>query len=80
MRSLLIVSTAVLATLISYQSAAGNVTLRWTGTVPTANCASNPISNQVRFNSQSARCKTELKLTEKKTHKKETHNMVSFDI
>ncbi|MEZ8358238.1 hypothetical protein AB6C56_20660 [Vibrio splendidus] len=79
MRSLIFISTAVLATLISFQSAAANVTVRWTGKVPTSDCASNPISNQVAFNSQSERCKVELKLTEI-TNTKTANKMVSFDV
>ncbi|ANP78025.1 MULTISPECIES: hypothetical protein [Vibrio] len=79
MRSLIFISTAVLATLISFQSAAANVTVRWTGKVPTSDCASNPISNQVAFNSQSERCKVELKQTEI-TNTKTANKMVSFDV
>ncbi|MCK8086001.1 hypothetical protein OTK49_14765 [Vibrio coralliirubri] len=79
MRSLLFILTAVLSTLISFHSAAANVTLRWTGKVPTSNCASNPISNQVTFNSQSERCKVELKQTEI-TNTKTANKMVSFDV
>ncbi|MEZ9796919.1 hypothetical protein AB4279_07810, partial [Vibrio cyclitrophicus] len=59
---------------------AGNVTVRWTGKVPIADCVSTPISNQIEFNSQSVQCKTELKWNEKKTHTNKTHNIVSFDM
>ena len=80
MRSLLFISTAVLSTLISFHSAATNVTVRWTGKVPTSDCASNPISNQVAFNSLSERCKLELKQSEATTTTKKESKMVSFDL
>lgn len=80
MRLLLLFSTAVLSTLISFNSLAASVTVRWTGKVPTADCASNPISNQVAFNSQSDRCKIELVQDEPTDNTKKTHKMVSFDV
>ncbi|MGR5358004.1 hypothetical protein [Vibrio chagasii] len=69
MRSFFIISTVVLSTLISFNSVAANVTVRWTGKVPVADCASNPISNQVAFSSQSKLCNIELKQSEITTSK-----------
>lgn len=80
MRSLLFASTAVLSTIVSFQSAAANVTVRWTGKVPTSDCASNPISNQVAFNSLSERCKLELKQSKTTTKTKKENQMVLFDL
>lgn len=79
MRPLLLISTAVLSTLIPFHSAAANVTVRWTGKVPTFGCASNPISNQVAFDSMSEHCKQELKQSQTTVTKKQT-KMVSFDL
>ncbi|MEZ8779008.1 hypothetical protein AB4242_04245 [Vibrio splendidus] len=80
MRLLLFISTAVLSTLISFNSVAANTTVRWTGKVPTSDCASNPIRNQVAFNSLSERCKLELKQSETTTTTKKENKMVSFDL
>ncbi|WP_060981151.1 hypothetical protein [Vibrio splendidus] len=80
MRSLLVTSTAVLSTLISFNSAAANVTVRWTGKVPTSDCASNPLTNQVPFDSLSEHCKLELEQSEITTTTKKESKLVSFDL
>jgi hypothetical protein len=79
MRSYIVILT-LLSTFISFNSSAANITVRWTGKVPTADCISKPMSNQTAFKSLSATCQTELKQEYKITNAIKKENMVTFDI
>ncbi|WP_216612113.1 hypothetical protein, partial [Vibrio sp. RE86] len=71
----------VITSIASFSATAASVKVRWTGQVPTVDCATQTISNQVAFNEQNERCKIELTQHESKIHTtKKENKMVSFDV
>ncbi|WP_171761536.1 hypothetical protein, partial [Vibrio sp. RE86] len=69
----------VITSIASFSATAASVKVRWTGQVPTVDCATRTISNQVAFNEQNERCKVDLKHETKLNIDKET-KVVSFDL
>ena len=78
MRSYFIM-TYVLSVFIAFNVSAANVTVRWTGKVPTSGCASKPISNQESLEQLITKCRSELK-SESKSTNTDKRKIVSFDV
>ncbi|KIF47795.1 hypothetical protein M445_12480 [Vibrio owensii 47666-1] len=81
MRYFVISMFSVLA-FISFNASAANVTVKWFGVVPSLDCSSRPISNQIDFNSLDEKCKSEFKIETKSNEEKrnEDQKIVSFDM
>lgn len=81
MRYFVISMFSVLA-FISFNASAANVTVKWFGVVPSLDCSSRPISNQIDFNSLDEKCKSEFKIeTQSNAEKRnEDQKIVSFDM
>lgn len=81
MRYFIISMFSVLA-FISFNASAANVTVKWFGVVPSLDCSSRPVSNQVDFASLNEKCKSEFKIETKSNSEKgnEDQKIVSFDV
>lgn len=79
MRSLLLITAAV-STLISFHSAATNVTVRWTGKVPTSDCITKPVSNAQDLSRLRAKCPNEYQEVTNGLKNEKQKAVVSFNI
>lgn len=67
---------------ISFNASAANVTVKWFGVVPSLDCSSRPISNQIDFDSLDEKCKSEFKIETRSNAEKrnEDQKIVSFNV
>ncbi|AYO20068.1 hypothetical protein D0856_08210 [Vibrio owensii] len=81
MRYFVISMFSVLA-FISFNASAANVTVKWFGVVPSLDCSSRPISNQIDFDSLDEKCKSEFKIETQSNAEKRNkeQKIVSFDM
>ncbi|MHC0041869.1 hypothetical protein ACGDLY_001260 [Vibrio campbellii] len=72
----------ILTSVVSFHSTAASVTVKWIGKVPSLDCASRPVSNQIEFEKLNAKCRSEFVNESSDKNKVKSHpaNIVKFDI
>lgn len=77
-----VISILSVLSYLPLSATAANVTVKWFGVVPSLDCASRPISNQVDFKALNKECNSEFKIESQSEieHKGQSKKIVSFNV
>lgn len=65
---------------VSFASSASNVTIRWTGQVPTSDCSTKPVSNTQELEQLKTKCPSEFQAIPNHLKNEKQKTVVSFNI